>query len=105
MTMTGNVYRPGAVEPQQDLFQAVWASLGGNAPQALQDVPDAPETAPDEDIRHGASAAANGDKFDKLWLGNWQGDYPSQSEADFVLVDIIAFYTQNRAQIARMFVA
>jgi primase-polymerase (primpol)-like protein len=29
--------------------------------------------------------------------------YQSQSEADFALVDIVAFYTQNRKQIARIF--
>jgi hypothetical protein len=47
--------------------------------------------------------AANGDKFRDLFEGNWDRYYSSQSEADFALIDIIAFYTQNRDQIARIF--
>ena len=103
MTMTGDVFRPGPVEPQQELFQDVWASLGDSAPQASQDVPDAPQTASDEDVHHRATTAANGDKFRALWAGQWQGVYASQSEADQALVNIIAFYTKNKAQIARLF--
>lgn len=57
----------------------------------------------DEEVIARATAAANGDKFADLYAGRWQDYYPSQSEADFALVDIIAFYTQNRAQISRMF--
>lgn len=57
----------------------------------------------DEEVLARATAAANGQKFADLYAGRWQDYYPSQSEADFALVDIIAFYTQNRAQIARMF--
>ncbi|MFN3722273.1 MAG: DUF3987 domain-containing protein [Paracoccaceae bacterium] len=103
MTMTGDVFRPGAVEPQQDLLQGVWASLGDSAPQASQDVPDAPQTASDEDVDQWASTAVNSDKYRALRAGNWQGVYASQSEADQALVNIIAFYTKNKAQIARMF--
>jgi hypothetical protein len=38
-----------------------------------------------------------------LYAGKWQGLYQSQSEADFAIVDIISFYTQNRNQIIRIF--
>lgn len=103
MTVTGNVYRPGAVEPPQQLFQTVWASMGGNAPQTLQDTPDAPQTETDEDVCNRALAAANGDKFADLLAGKWQAEYPSQSEADQASVNIIAFYTKNKTQIARIF--
>jgi putative DNA primase/helicase len=40
-----------------------------------------------------ASAAANGQKFKALWSGNWQGMYPSQSEADEAMCCELAFWT------------
>lgn len=35
--------------------------------------------------------------------GRWNEFYPSQSEADFAFIDMVAFYTPNRAQVARIF--
>jgi len=35
----------------------------------------------------------NGKKFAKLWRGDWEGDYPSQSEADMALAGLIARLT------------
>jgi len=35
--------------------------------------------------------------------GDWTALYSSQSEADFAFVDIVAFYTDNREQIRRIF--
>ena len=45
------------------------------------------------DILEVALRARNGEKFKKLWRGDWQGDYPSQSEADLALSSLLAFYT------------
>ena len=39
-----------------------------------------------------AMAAKNGGKFTKLWKGDWEGDYTSQSEADLALASMLAFY-------------
>ena len=44
------------------------------------------------DLLEVASHARNGQKFMKLWHGDWQGDYPSQSEADLALSSLLAFY-------------
>lgn len=41
----------------------------------------------------------NSSKFDNLMAGQWQGDYPSQSEADSALAWIVAFYTHDPSQI------
>jgi hypothetical protein len=41
--------------------------------------------------------------FKELYLGHWEGRYLSQSEADQALANIIAFYTDNRTQCARIF--
>ncbi|AKU43054.1 DNA primase [Rhodobacter phage RcTitan] len=103
MTMTGNVYRPGPVLAQQELATSLFEQLGkGKAATAYFAGLEEP-TETDEEVYNRAFRAANGDKFGELWAGRWEGMYSSQSEADFALVDILAFYTQNRAQIVRMF--
>jgi len=49
------------------------------------------------------STSANGDKFKPLWKGQWQGTYSSQSEADYALVNMIAFVTPNDDQCRHLF--
>lgn len=58
----------------------------------------------DEELLETALNAANGDKFRKLFVdGDWS-DYPSQSEADFALCNMLAFYTGRDAEwIKRLF--
>lgn len=102
MTMTGNVFRDAPIIDENKLLNLLWAEMGtaksidfydGNAPQREQD----------QIIIDRALAAANGDRFEPLLRGDWQGAYPSQSEADLAFINIIAFYTQNRDQIKRIF--
>lgn len=50
-----------------------------------------------------AAMAVNGAKFISLYQGAWQSFYPSQSEADYALLDIIAYYSQSREQVLRIF--
>ena len=103
MTMTGDVFRAAPVNNEQAFLTSLFDMLGkGKAATAyFAGMEEAKET--DEQVWNRAATAANADKFGELWRGNWQGMYSSQSEADFALVDILAFYTQNRAQICRMF--
>lgn len=103
MTMTGNIYRDAPINDHNQLLQVLWQQMGSgtNAVKHYAGLEAATET--DEAIVERATKAANGDKFAALYAGNWQDYYQSQSEADFALVDIIAFYTQNRAQIAKVF--
>lgn len=104
MTMTGDVFADKPIAPRADLFDVLWKELGGPA-QKFNVMGDVEERQTDEEVLNAATAATNGAKFLDLWQGDWQKHYPgqSQSEADFALVDIIAFYTQNRAQIMRLF--
>ena len=61
-----------------------------------------PETSPkahasaslaDEELLDKMRAANNGDRFERLWRGDWKGEHPSQSEADLALCGILAFWT------------
>ncbi len=47
--------------------------------------------------------AKNGGTFESLYSGSWKGSYPSQSEADQALCNILAFYTQDSGQIDSIF--
>jgi len=105
MTMTGNIYRNAPICACNELAQALWEKLGGNTPQVSHVTPDAPQTVLDKEIIGRAIGAVNGNKFFKLYNGEWKelGLYFSQSEADQALVNLIAFYTQNHIQIKRIF--
>ena len=51
-----------------------------------------------------ACRASNGDKFQRLWSGEWQSEYPSQSEADQALCTHLAFWAaKDPDRIDRLF--
>ena len=101
LAMTGNVINAAPIEERQKLLALLWAQMGGFQPTIYDG--NGPEKEKDEEIIKRALAASNGEKFQTLLSGEWNGNYLSQSEADFAFVDIIAFYTQNADQIARIF--
>lgn len=103
MTMTGDIYRDAPIKEQNELLNVLWSQMasGNKAAAVYAGLEEAKES--DDIVVQRATDAANGEKFADLYAGRWQDHYPSQSEADFALVDIIAFYSQNRAQIARIF--
>ena len=103
MTMTGGIYRNAPIKDCNELLNVLWSQMGSGSVAAAVYAGVAEAKESDEEVLARATAAANGQKFADLYAGRWQDYYPSQSEADFALVDIIAFYTQNRAQISRMF--
>lgn len=103
-TMTGNVHNDKPVGDYQLLITQLWGQMG-ETPVAPSFAMDAKETETDDVIINRALSAVNGEKFAVLNDGNWQQLYATQSEADFAYIDILAFYTQNRVQIARIFKA
>lgn len=104
MTVTGNVLNKAPIEERQYYLEILWKEIGKEYDSYT--VTGTLEQSEDDAaiIARGISAA-NGDKFKALYNGEWQGVYPSQSEADFALIDIVAFYTQNRNQIRNIFAA
>ena len=105
MTMTGNVLNNAEIVERQDMLDELFEMLGGNA-ETIELASDRPQTEDDNTVIERMFAAANGEKARDLFNGEWQKYYPNQigaSEADFGLIDIIAYYSQNRAQIKRIF--
>lgn len=101
-TMTGDVYRDAQIEPHQDLLMQLWQQMGKGRGAEIYDG-NSPQKEPDEEIIKRALNADNGEKFSILLAGKWLQLYESQSQGDFAFIDIIAFYTQNREQIERIF--
>lgn len=104
MTFTGDVFDAKPIADRQEALTQLWHEMGKGGAAALYDG-NSPEREPDQIVLDRAMRAQNGTKFYALHVGNWQTYYSSQSEADFAYVDMLAFYTQNRAQIDRMFLA
>lgn len=102
MTMTGDVYRDSPIADCQEQLSLLWHRMGGPAQVHTYGV-DQVQRDDDKTIIDRALTAVNGDKFSDLYEGKWETYYPSASEADFALIDIVAFYTQNRIQIERIF--
>jgi hypothetical protein len=102
MTMTGDVYRVEGINDVQDQAALLWHQMGG--PAAIHHYEgDQPQREDDNAIIERARKALNGDKFTMLFEGDWKREYNDDwSAADQAIVDIVAFYTQNRAQITRI---
>lgn len=105
MTMTGDVYRErNTINDCNEVLNVLWTELGvGREKNSTMAGHDEPATDSDDDVCDKAASAINGEKFIDLYQGRWDKHYSSQSEADFALVNIIAFYTHNREQITRIF--
>lgn len=110
MTVTGNNLNGGVIRDRQDLLLKLWRKLGGeyglnkNIPGEYPDV----ETVDDARLYEQASKAKDGEKFLRLWNGDLsaylkQGGGFDQSRADQALLNILAFYSDSKAQVIRMF--
>lgn len=104
MTMTGDVCNDKPISERQALVQILWAQMGKDAGVSIY-TGDAKEFYTDEQVLNKALSAVNMEKFKALHEGDYKLYYPSQSEADFAYVDILAFYSMNFAQIKRMFLS
>ncbi|MFB0874249.1 AAA family ATPase [Sphingobium sp. sgz301303] len=108
MTMTGDVIRPVPIADRTELFGILWAELGGASANTFDGAAvyqAATET--DDAIFNRATNAADGGKFKRLWNGDASdltGD-TSGSAIDQALVNILAFWTKDPAQIERLWLA
>lgn len=99
-TVTGHVWRHfRTIQARQAELEYLHAHLFG-PPGPCPHQPPAPVIyQSDEELLRRATRASNGGKFARLWGGDFS-DYPSQSEADLALCNLLAFWTGGDA--ARM---
>lgn len=111
---TGNlfdgIFRP--IEDRSHMLGILYAEMdtGRVKGSAGNTTIDEPQKEADEELYARLVAGVNGDKFEKLWNGEFQAlldekgkPYRSHSEADQALMNMIARETQNRDQMRRMF--
>jgi post-segregation antitoxin (ccd killing protein) len=101
---TGNVLRNAPVADCQKLLDGIFSEMGKMITDK-GDLIEEQEILTDSQIWRMATSASNADKFLALCEGQWEslGCYPSQSEADFAMISILAFYTRSNQQVRRMF--
>ncbi len=103
ITLTGiSLNHNEVLECQQQLNQLA-LNIDAGKPSDVPTIESQPETLTDEQIYKSCIQGATGDKFKELWEGRWQLSYPSQSEADLALCNLIAFWTDNKTQCGRIF--
>lgn len=108
ITFTGNVFRNQPILEQQKIVRQLWLQLGPGDSLYNLNTEDGEETETDGEIFEKAKNAKNGEKFLDLWNGDWEKydvNGNKQSAADFMLIDILAFYSNSKTQIKRMFLA
>lgn len=104
MTLTGNVYRDGAIKNAASELQEFLSRFmlrDKNKPAELPSIGGSQLS--DEEVLKKAAYARNGGNFKKLWSGDFS-HYQSQSEADLALCGILAFWTnRDISQMDRLF--
>lgn len=101
MICTGDVVRDAPIADYQSLLDHLYQEM---TPALTAELEEYESQLSDIEIVETASNAVNGDKFNELCKGDWQAmGYESQSEADFALLSIFAFYTHDNEQVRRLF--
>ena len=92
VTVTGDVYRTGEIPNDETAMTTLLDSLMKRNKQ-VQNTQLRHHSYLDDDavIAH-AEEASNSDKFKRLFAGDWEDLYDSQSDADMALLSILAFW-------------
>ncbi len=104
MTVTGRRFpnTPATVNECQAAIDQVHVAIFPPVAEPEHEESKQP-TREDAEILRKARGAANSDKLEALLAGGWEDlKYPSASEADAALARLLAFWTQDAAQIERM---
>jgi len=108
LTLTGHAIKnlPGTIEHRQNEIETVHAKYLGKEPKNEQKQPSISPSAwhpTDEELIAKAREAKDGAKFFKLFAGDTSGHKGDDSAADLALCSILAFWSQDQAQIDRIF--
>lgn len=93
VTVTGDMFRPGTVERDDDALKTAldtFMKRGTRAASAFKGNPVSYFT--DEQVIKHASESKSGDKFKALYDGRWEEGYNSQSDADMAFVSMLCFW-------------
>jgi primase-polymerase (primpol)-like protein len=107
-TITGNVLKYNEKEyciiadNQDEVKKLHFNVFGSDKPTVEGNIAAVSPTLEDEKLIEMAGNAKDGEKFNSLFSGDTSG-YNSHSEADQALCNILAFWTQDKAQIDRIF--
>lgn len=101
MIMTGDVLNNLPVAECQPMLDTLWSEMGYD--KKAVGLVEHDETTDDTEVVATAEGAENGALFLALWQGKWEDKYPSQSEADFALMDMLGFYSKSNEQCRRLF--
>ncbi|MGI2295116.1 phage/plasmid primase, P4 family [Paenibacillus sp. GXUN7292] len=93
---------PLTIESRQKEIDDLYDRMFSNKKESQQKPALSSTDKEDSHIISLAQKAKNGEKFMRLYRGDWSG-YGSQSEADQALCNILAFYTQQPEQVDRLF--
>lgn len=104
MTMTGDTWAIRPIVDRNDLLNQLYFQIVGQSSHEnlSADIPEGTETQTDDEIIE-LAFKYNSEKFVLLSLGEWQGRYPSQSEADQAYMNIISAYTRSKQQTIRIY--
>jgi putative DNA primase/helicase len=109
LTVTGHHLpeTPRTIASRQAEFEALHAQVFGSRPGSRATIAEVPTHGEspqldDDIIIAKALGARNGEKFARLWSGD-PSEYPCHSEADLALCTMLAFWTQDAAQVDRLF--
>lgn len=99
MICTGDVVRNTPIADYQQLLDVLYGEM---KPADTVELTERNSLLDDGEVVAMAMRAVNAEKFNALCAGDMTG-YPSQSEADFALLSIIAYYTPDNEQVRRLF--
>lgn len=104
VTVTGDVYRSGVVERNDEALSTTLDTFMKRKNQVTSSTVEPCSYLTDEQVIQHALATESGDKFKALYNGQWEELYDSQSDADMALVSMLAFWCGNvEEQIDRIF--
>lgn len=104
VTVTGNMYRSGTVERNDEGLATTLDTFMKRKSQTTTSTVEPCSYLTDEQVMQHALKSESGEKFKALYNGQWEELYDSQSDADMALVSMLAFWCGNvEEQIDRIF--
>lgn len=92
VTVTGDVYRTGEIPNDETAMTTLLDTLMKRNKQVQQTHFQHHSYLDDEAVIAHANEASNSEKFKKLFAGEWEDLYGSQSDADMAFLSILAFW-------------